>query len=60
MPLSQQPPRQKQRNVPTTLVVTVNTSSDDTVTAATMPRPVNVTVNIPWVSDLTTAEANNG
>ena len=45
---------------PTTLSVTVNTSSDSTVTAASMPRPVTITVGIPWVPELTTAESNHG
>ena len=32
----------------------------DVVTAASMPRPVDATVDIPWVADLTTSESNNG
>ena len=45
---------------PGTLIVTVNVSSDDTVTATSMPRPVDVTVDIPWAADLTTPESNHG
>ena len=45
---------------PTTLSVTVNTSSDSTVTTASMPRPVTITVGIPWVPELTTAESVHG
>ena len=45
---------------PTTLSVTVNTSSDSTVTAASMPRPVTITVGIPWAPELSTTESNHG
>jgi hypothetical protein len=45
---------------PTNLVVTVNTSSDDKVDATTMPRPIDVTVAIPWTADLSASEASNG
>ena len=45
---------------PTTLSVTVNVSSDSTVTSTTMPQPVTITVDIPWATELSTAESNNG
>ena len=45
---------------PTNLVVTVNTSSDDKIDTTTMPRPIDVTVAIPWTADLSATEASNG
>ena len=39
------------------LAITVNVSSNEPVTAASMPRPVDITLAIPWRADLTEDEA---
>ena len=39
------------------LAITVNVSSDEPVTDASLPRPVNITLAIPWRAELTEDEA---